>query len=123
MASILGRLYRIGKAYFQSYPEKLEEELRQWEEEIARKQGRKNYQKTAEKQQQAASAHDLADAFRALEVEVGASFEVCHKAYRKLAGKYHPDNWQDFEKKDLAEKLFKQISAAFARIKNFYGQK
>lgn len=123
MASILGRLYRIGRAYIQSNPDKLEEELKQWEEEIAREQGRKNYRRTADPKRREAGAAGLADAFEALEVAVGADFETCKKAYRKLAKKYHPDKWQDLEKKNLAEKLWQQINAAFERIKKFYGQK
>ena len=40
------------------------------------------------------------------------------KAYRKLAGKWHPDRFQDPEKKAEAEKKFMQIAAAYEVLKD-----
>lgn len=120
MSSIFGRLWRIGKAYVQSHPEKLEEEVRKWEEEIRKQEKTKNSGHKAARQ---SGIEDIADAFRTLEVEIGADYEICHKAYRRLAQKYHPDQWHDPEKEEIAKKLFQLISEAFTRIKKIYGKR
>lgn len=117
--SVISRLWRIGKAYIQSHPEALEKELKAWEEKIRKQEKIKNdQQRTTQK----SGVEDIADAFRALEVEVGADFETCHRAYWHLAKKYHPDQWQDPEKQEIASKLFQLINEAYARIKQYYQQ-
>lgn len=51
----------------------------------------------------------MADYYKVLGVEKGASKEEIKKAYRKLAVKYHPDR----NKSKEAEEKFKEISAAY----------
>jgi len=52
----------------------------------------------------------VADYYKTLEVERGASDEAIKKSYRKLALKYHPDRNKD----KGAEEKFKSISEAYA---------
>jgi curved DNA-binding protein len=52
----------------------------------------------------------MADYYKILDVEKGASDEAIKKSYRKLALKYHPDR----NKEKGAEEKFKEISEAYA---------
>jgi hypothetical protein len=56
--------------------------------------------------------------YTVLGVEKNASREEIKKAYRKLAGKYHPDrvNHLGEEFKDLAERRFKEIQEAYQEL-------
>jgi len=56
------------------------------------------------------------DPYRVLGVEQNASDEEIKKAYRELARKYHPDNYQDNPLADLAEEKMKEINEAYAEI-------
>ncbi len=55
------------------------------------------------------------DPYKILEIERGASQDDIKQAYRKLAGKYHPDKVDHLgdEFKVLAEKRFKEIQQAY----------
>jgi len=59
-----------------------------------------------------------ADPYEVLGLQPGASMEDVKKAYRQLAGKYHPDKvshlGDEFQK--LAENRFKQIQQAYQTI-------
>ncbi|HHP7234465.1 MAG TPA: DnaJ domain-containing protein [Desulfobacterales bacterium] len=59
-----------------------------------------------------------ADPYEVLGLQPGASMEEVKKAYRQLAGKYHPDKvshlGDEFQK--LAEERFKQIQQAYQHI-------
>ena len=59
------------------------------------------------------------DPYRILEVEKGASQEEIKRAFRQLAGKYHPDKVEYLgdEFKALAEKRFKEIQQAYEELK------
>lgn len=59
------------------------------------------------------------DPYRILEIERGASQEKIKQAFRKLAGKYHPDKVEYLgdEFKVLAEKRFKEIQRAYEELK------
>ncbi len=59
------------------------------------------------------------DPFDALGVSEDASPEEVTRAYRRLAAQYHPDKVQHLgeEFRDLAEKKFKQIQAAYDELK------
>ena len=59
------------------------------------------------------------DPYRILGIESGASQEEIKSAYRKLAGKYHPDKLEHLgeEFKELAEKRFKKIQQAYQELK------
>lgn len=61
----------------------------------------------------------LQDPYRVLRVSRDASAEEITRAYRKLAAKYHPDKVAHLgeEFKDLAENRFKDIQAAYDRLK------
>jgi len=60
------------------------------------------------------------DPYRILEIERGASQETIRKAFRRLAGKYHPDKVQHLgeEFRVLAEKRFKEIQRAYDELKS-----
>lgn len=56
------------------------------------------------------------DPYSVLGVEPGSSDEEVKRAYRKLARKYHPDNYQDNPLADLAEEKMKEINEAYDQI-------
>jgi DnaJ like chaperone protein len=60
------------------------------------------------------------DPYQILEIERGASQEEIKKAFRQLAGKYHPDKVEYLgnEFSALAEKRFKEIQRAFEELKS-----
>jgi DnaJ like chaperone protein len=60
------------------------------------------------------------DPYRVLGVERGASQESIKKAFRQLAGKYHPDKVAHLgdEFRVLAEKRFKDIQRAYDELKS-----
>ena len=52
------------------------------------------------------------DAYRVLGVSRDASDEEIKSAYKKLATKYHPDNYVNNTLEDLAAEKMKEINAA-----------
>lgn len=56
------------------------------------------------------------DPYSVLGVSSGASDDEIKRAYRELARKYHPDNYQDNPLADLAEEKMKQINEAYEAI-------
>lgn len=58
----------------------------------------------------------MRDPYEVLGVSQGASDEEIKKAYRSLARKYHPDNYQDNPLADLAEEKMKEINEAYDAI-------
>ena len=56
------------------------------------------------------------DPYSVLGVSPSASDEEVKKAYRELARKYHPDNYQDNPLADLAEEKMKEINEAYNAI-------
>ncbi|MGD8291294.1 MAG: DnaJ domain-containing protein [Desulfobacterales bacterium] len=61
---------------------------------------------------------DVRSAYEILEIERGSSREEIKRAYRQLAGKYHPDKVEHLgdEFKKLAEKRFKEIQQAYQEL-------
>ena len=61
----------------------------------------------------------LWDPYKILEIERNASQEDIKRAYRLLAGKYHPDKVEHLgdEFKILAEKRFKEIQQAYQELR------
>lgn len=56
------------------------------------------------------------DPYSVLGVSASASDEEIKKAYRELARKYHPDNYQNNPLADLAEEKMKEINEAYDLI-------
>jgi len=56
------------------------------------------------------------DPYSVLGVSSSASDDEIKKAYRELARKYHPDNYQDNPLADLAEEKMKAINEAYEAI-------
>ena len=69
---------------------------------------------------QAQDATAIWDPYKILEIDRGASQEDIKKAYRQLAGKYHPDKVEHLgaEFKVLAEKRFKEIQQAYQELRS-----
>ncbi|MDR0738850.1 MAG: DnaJ domain-containing protein [Oscillospiraceae bacterium] len=55
----------------------------------------------------------MKDPYEILCISNNASFEEIKKAYRKLAKKYHPDNYQDNPLADLAAEKMREINEAY----------
>lgn len=58
----------------------------------------------------------MRDPYEVLGVSQNATDEEVKKAYRNLARKYHPDNYQDNPLADLAEEKMKEINEAYDLI-------
>ena len=58
----------------------------------------------------------MKDPYSVLGVSQNASDEEVKKAYRELARKYHPDNYQNNPLADLAEEKMKEINEAYDSI-------
>jgi curved DNA-binding protein CbpA len=56
------------------------------------------------------------DPYRVLGVDPSATDEEVKKAYRELARKYHPDNYQNNPLADLAEEKMKEINEAYDTV-------
>ncbi len=56
------------------------------------------------------------DPYSVLGVDPGASDDEIKRAYRELARKYHPDNYQNNPLADLAEEKMKEINEAYDAI-------
>ena len=68
---------------------------------------------------QARNSSVLWDPYKILEIDRGASQDDIKRAYRQLAGKYHPDKVEHLgdEFKVLAEKRFKEVQQAYQELK------
>ncbi len=55
----------------------------------------------------------MRDPYEVLGVKPGASDEEIKRAYRELARKYHPDNYQNNPLADLAEEKMKEVNEAY----------
>ena len=58
----------------------------------------------------------MKDPYQVLGVSPTASDEELKKAYRELARKYHPDNYQDNPLADLAQEKMKEINEAYDTV-------
>lgn len=58
----------------------------------------------------------MKDPYSVLGISPNASDEEVKRAYRELARKYHPDNYQDNPLADLAEEKMKEINEAYDLI-------
>ena len=58
----------------------------------------------------------MTDPYKVLGVSPSASDEEIKDAYRKLAKKYHPDQYADSPLKDLADEKMKEINEAYDAI-------
>ena len=60
----------------------------------------------------------MTDPYKVLGVSPSATDEEVKDAYRKLAKKYHPDQYADSPLKDLADEKMKEINEAYDQIHN-----
>lgn len=60
----------------------------------------------------------MTDPYKVLGVSPNASEDEIKKAYRKLAKKYHPDNYVDNPLSDLAGEKMREINEAYDQIMN-----
>ena len=58
----------------------------------------------------------MTDPYRVLGIDPSASDDEVKRAYRELARKYHPDNYQNNPLADLAEEKMKEINEAYETI-------
>lgn len=58
----------------------------------------------------------MRDPYEVLGIKPGASDDEIKRAYRDLARKYHPDNYQNNPLADLAEEKMKEINEAYEAI-------
>ncbi len=58
----------------------------------------------------------MTDPYKVLNVSRDATDDEIKKAYRELARKYHPDNYQDSNLADLAEEKMKEVNEAYDLI-------
>ncbi len=58
----------------------------------------------------------MSDPYQVLGVDPGASDDEIKRAYRELARKYHPDNYQNNPLADLAEEKMKEVNEAYDAI-------
>ena len=56
------------------------------------------------------------DPYSILGVDPNASDDEIKRAYRELARKYHPDNYQNNPLADLAEEKMKEVNEAYEAI-------
>lgn len=61
------------------------------------------------------------DPYSVLEISQSATTEEIKRAYRDLARKYHPDNYQNNPLADLAEEKMKEINEAYETIMRMRG--
>ena len=64
----------------------------------------------------------MTDPYRILGVSPSASDDEVKKAYRALAKKYHPDNYQDDPVREIANEKMKEINAAYEEIQKIRSQ-
>lgn len=81
-------------------------------------QKRQSYQQGSQNRSSTHETPGVQDPYSVLGLSRGASEEEIHKAYRELAGRYHPDKVQHLgeEFRQLAEKRFKEIQQAYQTI-------
>lgn len=63
----------------------------------------------------------MTDPYSVLGVSSSASDDEIKRAYRELARKYHPDNYQDNPLADLAEEKMKEVNEAYEEINRLRG--
>jgi uncharacterized membrane protein YkvA (DUF1232 family) len=82
----------------------------------------KNYKKAAGENSSRSNTQaqgSFWDPYKILEIQRGASQEDIKRAYRQLAGKYHPDKVEHLgdEFRVMAEKRFKEIQQAYQELR------
>jgi DnaJ like chaperone protein len=117
---ILGFLWR----YFYLMKKKRERVQKYYQSDRHNTHGDNSYknaggQNNSRSNAQAWNSSVLWDPYKVLEIDRGASQDDIKRAYRKLAGKYHPDKVEHLgdEFKVLAEKRFKEVQQAYHELK------
>ena len=117
---ILGFLWR----YFYLMKKKRERVQKYYQSSQNNTHGDNNYSNAGSENNthsnaQARNSSVLWDPYKILEIDRGASQDDIKRAYRQLAGKYHPDKVEHLgdEFKVLAEKRFKEVQQAYQELK------
>jgi len=79
-----------------------------------RQRAKRNYKYSGNTQTKSPSK--IEKYYAALELKKDAKHSEVKAAYIKLVKKYHPDKFQDEEKKQLATELLQKINEAYAEI-------
>jgi DnaJ-class molecular chaperone len=76
---------------------------------------------TTSAQETFSSKEDLriAGYYRVLELPYGADFATVKSAYKTLMKQYHPDKFQDAEKKQIATEVVKKLNEAYAELEKW----
>ncbi len=119
-AIILGFLWR----YFYLMKKKRERVQKYYQRNQHNTQGDNNFKHAGGENNSRTNAQEwsstvLWDPYKVLEIDRGASQDDIKRAYRQLAGKYHPDKVEHLgdEFKVLAEKRFKEVQQAYHELK------
>ena len=117
---------------FDAYFRKFEDQAREQEEKFGQgtaDYSHRQYQKQSSQQQQGAYTHQTPSIsaeekkhLETLELKEGATFEQIKASYKSMMKKYHPDKFQEEERKKYAENISSKINGAYGYFKKKFNQ-
>ena len=117
IVGFLGRYFYLLKKKRDGFQKYYQSERNTHSDENSKKAAGEN---SSRSNTQARGSSAFWDPYKILEIQRGASQEDIKKAYRQLAGKYHPDKVEHLgdEFKVLAEQRFKEVQQAYQELKS-----